>query len=97
MNLEKYYHQLKRVAFLVFIIVVAVFVFRSATQIAMQLYQLSMVAVALLVFHYVRKQMFPYIDLQIYAEKAKENPIASALVLMSVMAFLIDTLFISKV
>jgi len=48
----------------------------------------SMIAFILLVVHVVRKSMYPYIDIEELVNRAKESPIASAIVLFGFMLFM---------
>ena len=47
------------------------------------LYALGIIFIMAAMSHVVRKLLFPYVHLQVYAEKAKENPIASAIVFLA--------------
>jgi hypothetical protein len=54
-----------------------------------------MIAIAAL-SHFLRKIIFPYIDLKVFIEQAKTNPIASGQVVLS-MAMIICTLIFATV
>jgi multisubunit Na+/H+ antiporter MnhC subunit len=51
-------------------------------------FSLGLVAAALAFLHWYRKTQHPYLDLRVYAEKAQESPMASAIVLASVFGFM---------
>jgi hypothetical protein len=63
-------------------------VFGSQPDIRLMLWKIAVVGGGLLVFHFVRKSMFPYIDLRVSFEKAagadeKNSRLAAALVALS--------------
>ncbi len=57
--------------------------------------RLSMFALILLVFHLIRKSLFPYIDLKRFTDKAAEDPIASAIVFAMIIIFIISLCYIT--
>ena len=60
----------------------------------MVLFVTALLAFALLSMHIVRKTMYPYIDIEELVNKAKENPIASAITLFGFFMFLSSILFV---
>lgn len=64
------------------------FLFGSSLDIRLMLWKIAIVGAGLLVFHFVRKSMFPYIDLRVTYEKAvatdgKSDRLASALLALA--------------
>ncbi len=95
--MNKIFPELKRIIPLLVIIGLVIFVVKDLSQVVIQFYALSMVCVSLLVLHFVRKALFPYIDLSAFSEKAKESSVGSAIVYASVIFFIIALIYISKV
>lgn len=48
-------------------------------------FSLGIVVAILAVVHWARKVMYPYIDLQKFAERAQDDPVAAALVVLGVL------------
>lgn len=57
--------------------------------------RLSMFAFILLVFHLIRKSLFPYINLERFTNKAAKDPIASSIVFAMIIIFIISLCYIT--
>ena len=95
--LKKFKQELIRIAPLLIVIALAIFIVKDYSQIMIQVYGLSMVAVSLIVFHYVRQFLFPYINLSDYAKKALESPVASAIVFAALIVLISVLIIVAKV
>lgn len=78
----------KRLWPMIAVVLAGVLVFGDTAQLAVQLYQLSMVGLVVIVFHVGRKTLFPYLDLSRFCETAEENGIGSGLVVLGMFLFL---------
>jgi hypothetical protein len=90
-------YELKRVFPLLVAILLAMIVFQDSSQINVQLYALSMVAFVVVFFHIARQWLFPYINLGELVNIAKRNPISSAIVFASIIAFLIAVIHVTVI
>lgn len=79
---------------LLLVIIAGVFLF-SGVGFMVALNRLSMFAFILLVFHLIRKSLFPYIDLEKFANKASEEPLSAAIVFTMMIIFIISLCYIS--
>ena len=60
------------------------------------LFGVAIILLAVAIAHVIRKLIFPYIDVETLADKAKENAMASALVILGLM-YLLSTIIQSLV
>lgn len=60
------------------------------------LFGLAIVLLGVAIAHLIRKLIFPYIDVKVLAEKAKESALASALVILGLL-YLLSTIIQSLV
>lgn len=79
------------------VIIAAGFFLFSGVGFMVALNRLSMFALILLVFHLIRKSLFPYIDLKRFTNKAAENPMSAAIVFAVIIFFIISLCYISVV
>lgn len=77
------------------LVIIAGFYLFSGVGFMVAINRLSMFALILLVFHLIRKSLFPYIDLQKFTDKAGEDPMASAIVFAVIIFFIISLCYIS--
>jgi len=77
------------------LVIVAGFYLFSGVGFMVAINRLSMFALILLVFHLIRKSLFPYIDLEKFTTKAGEDPMASAVVFAVIIFFIISLCYIS--
>jgi hypothetical protein len=80
--------ELKRILPLIIVVAIAFIVFKGLTQVALQLYEMSMVCVTVFVAHWVRKKLWPYASMEALVKKSEENPVAASIVFASIMLFL---------
>lgn len=58
-------------------------------------YFIGAISLVALYSHIARKLFFPYIDLEEFADRAKEQPVASAIVFAAVTALLCTIIFVA--
>jgi len=87
-QIKKSTYEFYRLLPLISIIVLASLWLYDVTQIKITVVSLSMLSLGIILYHFLRKTLFPYLDLSIYFEKAKENSVASAIVIFSMILFL---------
>jgi hypothetical protein len=93
----KLYKETKRILPLLLVIAITAIVFGDWSQIVVQLYKLSMVALVVCAFHIARQFLFPYIDLKLVYVIARKESLGAAIVFLSIIAFLIAVIVISVV
>lgn len=87
-QIKKSTYEFYRLFPLILIVLVASFWLYDITQIKITIVSLSMLSLGIILFHFLRKTLFPYLDFSVYFEKAKENSIASAIIVFSMILFL---------
>jgi hypothetical protein len=79
---------------LLVVIIAGIFLF-SGVGFMVALNRLSMFAFILLIFHLIRKALFPYINLRRFTDKAGENPISAAIVFAMIIFFIVSLCYIT--
>jgi len=87
-QIKKSTYEFYRLFPLIFIVLLSCFWLYDITQIKITIVSLSMLSLGIILFHFLRKTLFSYLDFSIYFEKAKENSVASAIVIFSMILFL---------
>ena len=87
-QIKKSTYEFYRLLPLILIVLLASLWLYDITQIKITIVSLSMLALGIILFHFLRKTLFPYLDFSVYFEKAKENSVASAIVIFSMILFL---------
>lgn len=96
-KIRKFLGEIKRIFPLLIVILISIFLFSDAAQLEIQMYQLSMVAFVIIIMHCVRQFLFPYLSMMHLYYIARKEPIACALMFMSVMVLLSVMIIISVV
>jgi hypothetical protein len=86
--IENLKNELIRIWPLLVIIGLALIILGEFSQLVVQLYRLSMVALVLIAAHLIRKAMFPYLDLSAFTSKAGEDSAGSGLVVLALFGLL---------
>jgi len=76
------------------ILVLAYMYFSDATGFSVVTYMISLMLVIALFSHFIRRIIFPYLDMGVIAKAAKESPTGAAVVFASI-CFIIGCLIIS--
>jgi cytochrome bd-type quinol oxidase subunit 2 len=95
--MNKLWSELVRIFPLLLIILAAIVVFGDVSQLQVQLYQLSMVAFVIIAFHIARQVLFPYIDIKEIVAYTKYNAIASAMVFVGMLIFIIVIIYMGVI
>lgn len=69
----------------------------SGAQLAVTVYNLSMMALVLISGHLIRKALFPYLDLGTIVQRASRTPTGSGLVAFGMFIFLCVMLYVGMV
>lgn len=83
------FNEIKRYFPLAFIMAWAIWKFNDGSNIWVQLYQLSMVAFVVIAVNMIRQMLFPFVRFYELYQEAKKEPLASAIVIASFVAFFI--------
>lgn len=87
--------ELMRLSPLIVIIALVVWHYGDYSQLELQAYFGALVAANLLIWHIVRKVMFPQADLQACALKARETSRGASIIWASTLAFLFGLIWLS--
>ena len=79
----------KRLLPLLLVIIITTFIFGDVTQLVMTMWSASRIALVGIIWHFFRKRMWWYADLNKLVLKACEEPIGAAIVFMSITFTLI--------
>lgn len=91
-NNFKYLRDLVRISILVAISVLLFY--PDMSNVAIIKYVFAFLVVSAIITHVIRRILFPYVDLQQYTKKSLEHPLASSIVVFSMMMVISVVIFV---